>query len=560
MPQFRWIDPAQQAFVERHRLDDLTALVARSDGQLLPPQHRWRDIVRLSLAGEGGETRTVYVKRERARWKDLLRHATVGCGLWSLARAEFEILQRLAEAGIGCARPLVCLQEAGFRPRACLVLDELSSAIPVSAYLAGPLHDAGHESREAFFTALGREAARLHGTGISQPDLYACHVFVSGQPDAWRFSFLDFQRSAMLPWLSMRQRARDLASLLATLPRRLADSRERAAFLDAYLQNAELEDHGTQLQATIARDMEKLLTRRRIWEIRESDTQEHQSVPLLESLEAGQMWVDPQYRPALAVTGLNNLQAVMTTTRGQLLRSLPDRENWRLDLHAPHGLPSGAFLKRHHTGSLSGWLRAKVGAGPGETPGLIEARNVARLGRAGIAAMRLIAYGEKLHRDGFQQSFVITEELVGYTQLDHFLRERFLPRDPQRACRRDVDLSRLLQQVAGVAAQFHRLGYNHRDFYCCHFFIKEPSPGEFKVNLIDLQRVEHRRKFRGRWIVKDLAQLSYSVPRDRISWTQRLAFFKHYLGARKLRPQDKRLLRRVLAKQRLMERTLGAHP
>ncbi len=97
----------------------------------------------------------------------------------------------------------------------------------------------------------------------------------------WRFFFLDFQRSAALPWLSWRQRARDLAALLATLPRRLADSRERSAFLDAYLHAAELEDHGTQLQALVARQIEKLLTRRRIWEIRESDTQEHQAVQLV---------------------------------------------------------------------------------------------------------------------------------------------------------------------------------------------------------------------------------------------------------------------------------------
>jgi hypothetical protein len=400
----------------------------------------------------------------------------------------------------------------------------------------------------------------LHATGISQPELYACHVFVTLEGPKWQFAFLDFQRSAALPWLSLRQRAWDLASLLATLPRRLADSRERSVFLDAYLEAAELEDHGTQLQAMTARAMEKLLTLRRIWEIRESDTQEHQSVQLLESLQAGQMWVDPQYRAALAATGLNNLEAVMSGTHGQLLRSLPDRENWRLSLHAPHGLPRGAFLKRHHTRSIRGWMRAKVGAGPGETPGLVEARNVARLGRAGIAAMRLIAYGQKLRSDGMQESFVLTEELMGYRQLDHFLRERFPPRELRRWSRRNADLNRLVREVAAVAAQFHRLGYNHRDFYCCHFFIKEPSPGDFKVNLIDLQRVEHRRKFRGRWVVKDLAQLSYSVPRDRISWTQRLGFFKQYLGVKKLRPQDKGLLRRVLAKQRLMERILGVHP
>jgi heptose I phosphotransferase len=114
--------------------------------------------------------------------------------------------------------------------------------------------------------------------------------------------------------------------------------------------------------------------------------------------------------------------------------------------------------------------------------------------------------------------------------------------------------------VAAVAARFHRSGYNHRDLYCCHFFIKETATGVFQVNLIDLQRVEHRRYLRWRWLVKDLAQLAYSAPRDRVTCTQKMAFIKQYLGVKKLRPQDKRLIRRVLAKQRSMERNLGAHP
>ncbi len=36
-----------------------------------------------------------------------------------------------------------------------------------------------------------------------------------------------------------------------------------------------------------------------------------------------------------------------------------------------------------------------------------------------------------------------------------------------------------------------------------------------------------------------------------------MMFVKRYLGVKKLRPQDKRLIRQVLAKQRWMERTLG---
>ena len=70
--------------------------------------------------------------------------------------------------------------------------------------------------------------------------------------------------------------------------------------------------------------------------------------------------------------------------------------------------------------------------------------------------------------------------------------------------------------MAEIARRFHAAGYNHRDFYTCHFLVKEPAPGQFDVRLIDLQRVQRRRWFRRRWIVKDLAQLAYSAPRDRI--------------------------------------------
>jgi len=70
--------------------------------------------------------------------------------------------------------------------------------------------------------------------------------------------------------------------------------------------------------------------------------------------------------------------------------------------------------------------------------------------------------------------------------------------------------------------------------------------------------VQHRRRLRRRWLVKDLAQLAWSAPRDRVNCAIRVAFLKHYLGVRKLRAQDKRLVRRVLAKQQTIERRHGA--
>lgn len=279
----------------------------------------------------------------------------------------------------------------------------------------------------------------------------------------------------------------------------------------------------------------------------------------LAMLEPGRMWVDPEFRARLERAGLASLDQVMHTTEGRCLRALADRENWRLELPGERG-PLAVYLKKHHVRSWLHWLRAWLGWGPGATAGRTEAMNVARLERDGIAAMRLIAYGEQLHADGRLESFVMTEELTGFTQLDNFLRQRFAARSASGEAPRDRQLAELLRNVAVVAQRFHAHGYNHRDLYCCHFFIREREHGPFDVNLIDLQRVEQRRRFRRRWIVKDLAQLCYSAPRDRVSCTHKLAFMRQYLGVRKLRPGDKRLIRQVLARVAQMERHLGAHP
>lgn len=279
----------------------------------------------------------------------------------------------------------------------------------------------------------------------------------------------------------------------------------------------------------------------------------------LVELEPGRLWVDREFVPEFERLGLVRLRAVMDYRAGECLRALPDRENWRLTLLAG-AAPRGAYLKKHHGRSVGSWWRAKWGGGPGATAGRAEAANVVRLQRGGIGSMRLVAFGEGLRADGLVESFVITEELAGFVPLDDFLKAEFARRPagaaaPHRAARRQ-----LLAQAAEVARRFHAQGYNHRDFYCCHLFVRERPGDGFDVRLIDLQRVDFRRRFRSRWLVKDLAQLAYSAPRDRVSCTDRMFFLKTYLGVERLGAAEKRLARRVFAKARRMERRLGAHP
>ena len=269
------------------------------------------------------------------------------------------------------------------------------------------------------------------------------------------------------------------------------------------------------------------------------------------------MWLERRYQPCLERAGLASFDALMSTFRGRCLRALAERENWRLELDDGHRQSRGVYLKKHHVRTLRSRVRARLGRAPRPTPGRVEAENVRRLTAEGIDVMRLVAYGEKLHPGGLLESFVLTEELAGYAPLDDFLLRRFPEQKQDRAGPRDRDLDRLIRQVAGVVRRLHAAGFNHRDLYCCHFFVKEPEPGRFDIRLIDLQRVQHRHRFRRRWLIKDLAQLAWSAPWERIKCTHRMAFMRHYLGVRRLSVRDKRLIRQVLAKQQFMARRLG---
>ncbi len=274
----------------------------------------------------------------------------------------------------------------------------------------------------------------------------------------------------------------------------------------------------------------------------------------------GKMWWDDRLRPELCRAGLTGFEAVMANLTGECLRTLKDRENWHLQLAGAEQQPYGVYLKKHHVRTWRSRLRAVLGVGPGTTAGRVEAQNVGSLTADGIRVMNLVAYGEKLHTNGLVESFVLTEELAAHTELPQFLRRRFTPTPPRGSSHRDRDLHRLIRQLALTVRRFHAAGYNHRDLYGCHFFVKEPAPGEFEIRLIDLQRVQRRRRFRRRWLVKDLAQLAWSAPHDRIKCTHKMAFIRHYLGVRKLRPADKRLIREVLAKQQVMRRRSGVAP
>ena len=283
------------------------------------------------------------------------------------------------------------------------------------------------------------------------------------------------------------------------------------------------------------------------------------------------IWIADHRRTRLRSAGLATFEQVMATTAGQCKRVLGDRENWYLPggdsvpgtqysvlstrIEADDSeMSPGLYLKKHRERTWQTWLASLLGLAAPRSPGRIEAENAIALNKLGIAVMPLTAYGEKLHSDGRLESFLMSEELQGYCELQDFIEQRFnvsgTLRVPFAGGTRSVPytLHRLIAQVAEIARRFHAAGFNHRDFYCCHFLVKETSHGQFDVRLIDLQRVQQRRWLRRRWIVKDLSQLASMSPKAHIGCREKVLFLRRYLGVKKLRPRDKRLIRAVLRK------------
>ena len=198
------------------------------------------------------------------------------------------------------------------------------------------------------------------------------------------------------------------------------------------------------------------------------------------------------------------------------------------------------FLKRH-------WQKGSDSKKRGpHYEAISEWESTRELQKAGIRVPEPLAFG--LGRSsGYAVSFYISASVEG-VQGDYYLRDKILTRTEKRL---------FLDRLATFAKNFHQKGYNHRDFYLCHLFIKEASE-DFKVSLIDLQRVQKRKKFRRRWLIKDIGQLFYSFP-DQISSTDRLRFFKKYRGVESLSVGDKKFLKDVLNRVKALEKKVGKY-
>jgi heptose I phosphotransferase len=158
---------------------------------------------------------------------------------------------------------------------------------------------------------------------------------------------------------------------------------------------------------------------------------------------------------------------------------------------------------------------------------------LATLHALGVPTLTVAGKGWRGLNPSARESFLITEALDGMISLETLVQNwSSLPLADRRRLKQA-----LTREIAAVAATLHNAGVNHRDFYLCHFLVRDRSwpewrpSGELKVHLIDLHRAQMRCRTPRRWRAKDLAGLLFSALDADLTDRDLFRFLRFYLGA-----------------------------
>jgi len=171
------------------------------------------------------------------------------------------------------------------------------------------------------------------------------------------------------------------------------------------------------------------------------------------------------------------------------------------------------FIKIHRA---IGWLEVWknwLGFKSPVTSARMEWEAIDRLQKLGVATLNVLGRGIRGKAPAYEESFVVTEALEGMISLEQLTQKwGELPASQRLALKRE-----LIRQVATIARTIHRNGLNHRDFYLCHFLVKNRDWSRWKLvdslalHLIDLHRMQYRPSVPQRWWVKDVSGVLFSA-------------------------------------------------
>lgn len=201
--------------------------------------------------------------------------------------------------------------------------------------------------------------------------------------------------------------------------------------------------------------------------------------------------------------------AALMELPGELYRATGRRQTLRVEIAG-----QAYFLKRHHGVGWREIVKNLLYLRPPVLGAATEVRAIRRLEQLGVPTLHCAGWGQRGWNPARRQSFALTRALDDTVSLEDFCAD--WGRTPGDLRRLRIKRT-LVRELATTARTLHGHGVNHRDFYLCHFLLQRSSPGltapggRLDLHLIDLHRVQQRRRTPERWRVKDLAGLYFSA-------------------------------------------------
>ncbi|MDH4100144.1 MAG: glycosyltransferase [Nitrospirota bacterium] len=253
--------------------------------------------------------------------------------------------------------------------------------------------------------------------------------------------------------------------------------------------------------------------------------------------------VNSEFLPLLEKNGLSSYDALMAA-QGDAFKDISHRSVTRISVQEKSGTRT-LYLKRHR----------EKGVSTDDSGGMAEWELINRFWQHGIPTMVPVAAGART-KGAETESLLVTDALEGFQRMEIFMRDRYVRPLSNKLVGEKRELVRL---AAELTRKMHREGFNHRDFYLTHIMVKPLGYGDFDLRIIDLQRVQERRWFRHRWLVKDLASLNFAAKDSYTTRTDRLRFYLAYTGKKRLDKGDRAFIRAILAKtQRISDHDASA--
>lgn len=243
------------------------------------------------------------------------------------------------------------------------------------------------------------------------------------------------------------------------------------------------------------------------------------------------------------------IQNIMKT-EGEIIREAPGRRTILF------GFDDKRYYIKSHTGV--GWREILKNLSYLKKP-VIGAQNewhgIHHLDRINIKTMTPAGYGMVNRNPARRQSFIITEALENTISLEEYCgRWEFTP--PVGPI--EIRYKRwLIDYVAEITRVMHNSGANHRDYYLIHFLLKRGYDQEGKLSIkksdlfvIDLHRMQLRKRTPYRWRVKDVAGLYFSSMDVNLSQRDLYRFMKTYTGKtlRETLSEDRRFWKDVVSR------------